>query len=109
MLRFTGPMLLILMATVVVAQQDPRIGTQTSAVRIQSLIDQFRSEDDGVRYAAAVAISKFGREALPMLTTALSSEKGFSRMYVARTLKLIEPENSLAQATLIAVATDKDE
>jgi len=109
MLRLTGPMLLILVSTVVVAQQDPRIGTQTSAVRIQSLIDQFRSEDDGIRSVAAVAISKFGREALPMLTTALSSEKGFSRMYVARTLKLIEPENSLAQATLIAVATDKDE
>jgi len=102
-------MLLIFVSTFVVAQQDPRIGTQTSAVRIQSLIDQFRSEDDGVRYAAVVAISKFGREALPMLTTALSSEKGFSRMYVARTLKLIEPENSVVQATLIAAATDKEE
>ena len=82
---------------------------QSSTQQLQSLLAEFRKDDDGVRYSAAVAVSRFGREAEPILLAALNSEKGISRIYVARALWMVDPTNSLSQATLSAVALDKAE
>jgi hypothetical protein len=100
---------LLILAVCAYAQESSGQVSQPSTAQIQSLIDKLRSDEDSTRFEAAKSLAKIGREATPLLGEALNKEKGYARVYAARALRDIEPDNQAVQSTLIAVTKDKQE
>jgi hypothetical protein len=97
---------LLILAVGAHAQETSGQAHPRSAPQIQSLIDKLRSDEDGVRFDAAKAIARVGPEATPLLVDALNKERGYARVYVARALREIEPDNKVVESTLIQVVKD---
>src|SRR5216684_3155809 len=85
------------------AQQDK------TTVQIQNLIEKLSANDDKTRFEAFQSLSKIGSAAVPALVEVLNQGKGYGRVYAARTLRKIEPNNQLVQPTLVAISKDKQE
>jgi HEAT repeat protein len=100
---------LLLLAVTAYAHETRDQGNSSSTARIQSLIEKLGSTEDDVRFEAATALSKIGRDAIPYLNEALNKEKGYARVYAARVLRNIEQDNQAAQSTLTSIAKDSQE
>src|SRR5260370_15184499 len=69
------------------AQQD------RTTVQIQNLIEKLSTNDDKTRFEAFQSLSKIGSAAVPALVEVLNQGRGYGRVYAARTLRKIEPNN----------------
>ena len=85
------------------AQQD------RTTVQIQNLIEKLSTNDDKTRFETFQSLSKIGSAAVPALVEVLNQGRGYGRVYAARTLRKIEPNNQLVQPTLVAISKDKQE
>ncbi|MGI8654532.1 MAG: HEAT repeat domain-containing protein [Pyrinomonadaceae bacterium] len=76
---------------------------------VQHLLAKFSSDNDAVRSEALQALSKFGKDVVPLIKETLKNQTGYAQVYAARVLLNIEPENQLALKTLAEIARNKGE
>ena len=76
---------------------------------VQPLLEKLASDDDAVRYEGLQALSKLGQVIVPTITETLNRQNGYARVYAARVLLNVEPENPLALSALADTARNKQE
>jgi HEAT repeat protein len=79
------------------------------SVEVRGLIAKLNSDDDSVRYEALNSLSQIGAGVIPIVTEKLKNDTGYSRVYAARVLLRIEPENQVALVTLADISRNKQE
>ena len=83
--------------------------TRQDLSAVEPLLEKLGSDDDAIRYEALQALSKLGRVLVPTITDTIKKQNGYARVYVARVLLNIDPENALSLTTLAEVARNKQE
>jgi len=96
---------IFLLATFVGYSQQANQGS----AGVQSLLEKLKSDDDVIRYEGLQALSKLGNVVAPAIADTLKQENGYAKVYAARVLLNIEPENALALNALSEIARNKQE
>src|SRR5713226_9789474 len=81
--------------------------TKQDSAEIERLLAKLNSDDDAVRYEALGSLSKLGEAVIPTVAEKLKNGTGYSRVYAARVLLNIKPENELALTTLADITRNK--
>jgi hypothetical protein len=99
------PFVLILAAFCIGYSQQ----TNNGQAGVQPLLEKLTSDDDAVRYQGLQALPKLGPGVVSTITDTLKRQNGYGKVYAARVLLGIEPENALALNTLADIARNKQE